>query len=101
MANSATYRRHQKYMKQFRPFIKSFTINGADPEKVFFIKTRIGPFGPRPTNRLEIRASDVVQRFFSVLNMATTAFESGTTKLKQICLQNFGELAFSFCFMSL
>ena len=96
MANSATYRRHQKYLKQFRPFIKSFTIDGADPEKVFFVKTRIGPFGPRPTNRLEIRASDVVQRFFSVLNMATTALESGTIKLKQISLQNFGELLLAF-----
>ena len=54
MAEVATYKRHQKYLKQFRFFIKKFELNGGDPFKVFFVKTRIGPFGPRPTNRLEV-----------------------------------------------
>ena len=55
MAEVATFKRHQKYLKQFRFFIKKFELNGGDPFKVFFVKTRIGPFGPRPTNRLEVQ----------------------------------------------
>ena len=89
MSNGATFRRHQKYLKQFRPFVTSLVINGADPAKVFFIKQRIGPFGPRPSNQLEIRATDVVQRFFAVLNMATQAIERGSIRLKSLSMENF------------
>ena len=37
----------------------------------------------------QIKSAEVVQRFFSVLNLATTVFESGSVQLNEISLENF------------